>query len=216
MEITQVLIPPPVFLSGNELTRKLREWDAPLEMPAPRQLQFFDAATLPPPGREHLLFHLLIHRSATEPQPEARLPVMPQATGQLRTLHQLAQTDPGLRRHARFWQALREAINGQQLKPRQEQLLDIAWRRLGRRRSRSRLVPGGLKQDRLRQPWRESSRQHTQSASAFTAWQRQQAAPAPRAQTRPRRDERSLAPTRDDSWLPKLRPTFSDTDSGDD
>lgn len=115
------------------------------------------------------------------------------SAAQLQELEQKARPDTSLRRHRIFWRTLEAAKRNLRLNRLQLRLLHLALRHVKRspqQRAQLSLHRAAQSATRLR-PLRLSQ----QSAI-------------------PSRD--SMAPRRNDDWLPKLRPTMTDSDSGED
>ncbi|MBP7253708.1 MAG: hypothetical protein KBA75_09520, partial [Alphaproteobacteria bacterium] len=219
--------PQPVYLTGEALRSALREIGAPLGALSPRAGQIYDA-TVPGqelrPGQESILFNLIVHRTPGSQSPQQQ-PMAP--SPQLLALERLALGDPGLKRHALFWQALNEAKSGRAIGRRQQMLLDMAWGRLGNKARREpRLTPRPNRASHPRLPnYQQAARQAAQPAPTYAAWVELQSSPAlgnvnlhelrqrlgnnqpRRANPTPKRDDNSL--------LRHMRPSNSDTDSGD-
>lgn len=226
MEITEAVIPQPIYLTGEALRGALREVGAPLGALSPRADQIYDA-TVPGqelrPGQESILFNLIVHRT-----PGSQLQQQPMVPSpQLLALERLAQGDPGLKRHTQFWQALNEAKSGRAIGRRQQMLLDMAWGRLGNNARREpRQTPRPNRASQLRLPnYQQAARQTAQPAPAYAAWVELQSNPAlgnvnlrelhQRLSNPPPR-RANPAPRRDDNSLMRhMRPGHGDTDSGD-
>lgn len=232
MEITEAIIPAPVFMTGSDLARALQDLGAPLSALSLRRDEQFDWQIPDQPlggstaGRERVLFNIIVHNNIAGQQTE---PQQPQTDPQLLALEKLAKADPELRRHRLFWNALSDAKQGRKLARRQRQLLNIAWQRVGPGRKNRRMSPRPMRPAPLKLPFHQTARAATMSRPAYSRWLEREGGSAlgnisltqigqrlRGSSAQPQRDERSLAPKRDDSWLPKLRPTMTDTDSGDD
>lgn len=227
MEITEAIIPQPVYLTGEALRGALREIGAPLGALSPRADQIYDV-TVPNqeirPGQESILFNLIVHRTsgAQQPQPQPLAP-----SPQLLALERLALADPGLRRHTQLWQAINLAKSGRALGRRQQMLLDVAWGQLGNKARREpRLTPRPNRASQLRLPnYQQAARQTELPAPAYATWIELQSSAALgnvnlrelHQRLRPHQPQRANpTPKRDDeSLMCHLRPGHSDTDSGD-
>ncbi len=227
MDITEAIIPQPVYLTGEALRSALREMGAPLGNLNFRRDERADAS-LPSQelrhGQERILFNLIVH---TVPGAQPSVPQPPAPSPQLLALERLAARDPGLKRHKQFWQALHEAKAGRAIGRRQQMLLDLAWGRLGNMaRRQPRLTPRPARAAALRLPdYTQAARQTASPAPAYAAWMELQSSPAlgnvnlralhqHLSPHQPRRA--NPTPQRDDSSLLRhLRPGHSDTDSGD-
>lgn len=231
MDITEAIIPPPVYLSGEALRSALREMGTPLGMLPFRRDERADA-TVPGQelrhGQERILFNLIVH---TMPGAQPAVPQPPAPSPQLLALERLALADPGLKRHKHFWQALHEAKAGRAIGRRQQMLLDMAWGQLGNKARRQprptvRPTPRPARTAAARLPdYTRAARQTAAPAPAYAAWMELQSSPAlgnvdlralhrHLSPNQPRRA--NPTPQRDDSSLMRhLRPGHSDTDSGD-
>jgi hypothetical protein len=233
VEITEAIIPAPVFMTGSDLARALQDLGAPLSALSLRRDEIFDwqvpdqSLGGASAGRERVLFNIIVHNNIAGQQTE---PQQPQVDTQLIALEKLAKADPELRRHRLFWNALSDAKQGRKLARRQRQLLNIAWQRVGPGRKNRRIAPRQTRPTPLKLPFHQTARAATMSRPAYSHWLEREGGSTlgninlthvgqrlrRSASAQPQRDDRSLAPKRDDSWLPKLRPTMTDTDSGDD
>jgi len=218
METIAAAIPSPIHMSGTDLLHRLAELGvalAALNMGLEKQID----ATVPD---QWLLSNAIVVQLTLQDRPTTPQPAIapPQPNPQLLALEKMAKTNPAFRRHRAFWQALRAARNGARLSQRQRQVLDIGWRLLN---SKSRNAQWTTRQTQrpteiLRlQPFRQQARSATQPGLTYNTWHTLQGG-AQLGNVRLDKltpDRANPAPTRDDSWLPKMKLIPSDTDSGD-
>jgi hypothetical protein len=135
---------------------------------------------------------------------------------QLQALERQAMQDLRLRRHRPFFAVLSLAIQGGGLSPRQQRVLDTGWRQIMRQRPAGTTTPlpapSRVTAMRTAPPHSPLMRQ---AASALLR-RAPRIAPALVADPTLAPQASLLQPKRDDRWIFRMQPDFSDTDSGDD
>lgn len=218
MEITEAIIPAPRFLNAKALARQLTEAGIPeaaLGLLAP-DFRLPDQLLLD--GR---IVASIVIRRKEDPlplrRPRQNVANAPRQTPrpsypELGLLEFRARREPSLRRHRHFWHSLEEAKAGRRLARRQRQLLELAWKKLERLRQRQAVN------------FNVHGRRLTRSRQAFARWteilmsENSPSTLTPGANKPQRRSNDAvladMAPQRHDPEH-RLRPHFTDTDSGD-